>query len=211
MQMLKYVKYLKFYLNLKGGLPPEQQRGWSFARLRKDMNHVVCSSPLPPDLYPHHLLHNPIVVHQQGYCLLSISHLPAAIAHQGCPYLKHCSKILYTELLCNNWRKAMIIHNSFNFGNITLFTTKHLPNKPAALNRSLVPLSQSSPFPECLTWIQHPRILNVCSYTVPVKSLDTPTHSRVFLYFYYFLHCTIIVKTSKLWNNTYGIMYILQS
>ena len=30
--------------------------------------------------------------------------------------------------------------------------------------------------------------------TVPVKSLGTPTH------------CTIIVKTSKLWNNTYGIM-----
>ena len=34
-------------------------------------------------------------------------------------------------------------------------------------------------------------------HTVPVKSLDTPTHSRVFLYFYYFLHCRIIVKTSK--------------
>jgi hypothetical protein len=34
-------------------------------------------------------------------------------------------------------------------------------------------------------------------YTVPVKSLDTPTHSRVFLYFYYFIHCRIIVKTSK--------------
>ena len=32
---------------------------------------------------------------------------------------------------------------------------------------------------------------------VPVKSLDTPTHSRVFLYFDYFLHCRIIVKTSK--------------
>ena len=27
-------------------------------------------------------------------------------------------------------------------------------------------------------------------YAVPVKSLDThTTHSRVFLYFYYFLHC----------------------
>ena len=26
------------------------------------------------------------------------------------------------------------------------------------------------------------------------------------LIFYYFLHCRIIVKTSKLWNNTYGIM-----
>ena len=38
-----------------------------------------------------------------------------------------------------------------------------------------------------------------------VKSLNTPTHSRVFLYFYYFLHCRLIVKTSKLWNNTYGI------
>ena len=35
-------------------------------------------------------------------------------------------------------------------------------------------------------------------HAVPVKSLDTPTHSRVFLYFKYFLHCRIIVKTSKL-------------
>uniref|UniRef100_A0A4W5PWM1 Fibroblast growth factor 11a n=1 Tax=Hucho hucho TaxID=62062 RepID=A0A4W5PWM1_9TELE len=34
-------------------------------------------------------------------------------------------------------------------------------------------------------------------HTVPVKSLDTPTHSRV-LYLYYFLHCRTIVKTSKL-------------
>lgn len=34
--------------------------------------------------------------------------------------------------------------------------------------------------------------------TVPVKNLDTPTHSRVFLYFYSFLHCRIIVNTSKL-------------
>uniref|UniRef100_A0A8C7NZY0 EF-hand domain-containing protein n=1 Tax=Oncorhynchus mykiss TaxID=8022 RepID=A0A8C7NZY0_ONCMY len=41
----------------------------------------------------------------------------------------------------------------------------------------------------------------VRSLTVPVKSLDTPTHSRVFLYFYYFLHCRIIVKTSKIWNH----------
>ena len=32
--------------------------------------------------------------------------------------------------------------------------------------------------------------------------MDIPTHSRVYLYFYYFLHCRIIVKTSKLWNNT---------
>ena len=34
-------------------------------------------------------------------------------------------------------------------------------------------------------------------YTVPVKSLDTPTHLRFFLYLYYFLYCRIIVKTSK--------------
>ena len=45
------------------------------------------------------------------------------------------------------------------------------------------------------------------NYTVPVKTLDTPTHSRAFHYlFYYFLHCRIIVKTSKLWKNTNGIM-----
>ena len=33
------------------------------------------------------------------------------------------------------------------------------------------------------------------TYTVPVKSLDTPTHSRGFLYFYNVLHCRIMVKT----------------
>ena len=32
-------------------------------------------------------------------------------------------------------------------------------------------------------------------HTEPVKGLDTPTHSRVFLHFYYFLHCRITVKT----------------
>ena len=31
--------------------------------------------------------------------------------------------------------------------------------------------------------------------------LDTPTNSRIFLYLYYFLHCRIIVKPSKLRNN----------
>ncbi|CDQ77682.1 unnamed protein product [Oncorhynchus mykiss] len=35
-------------------------------------------------------------------------------------------------------------------------------------------------------------------FTVPVTSLDTFTHSRVFLYFCYFLHCRIILKISKL-------------
>jgi hypothetical protein len=41
--------------------------------------------------------------------------------------------------------------------------------------------------------------------TVPVKSLDTPTHSRAFLYIVLFvLHCRIIVKTSKSWNNTWN-------
>jgi hypothetical protein len=43
-------------------------------------------------------------------------------------------------------------------------------------------------------------------YSQKVKRLDTPTLSRFFLYLYYFLQCRIIVKTSKLWNNTYGIM-----
>ena len=38
------------------------------------------------------------------------------------------------------------------------------------------------------------------------KVFRTPTHSRGFLHIYYFLHSIIIVKTSKLWNNTYGIM-----
>ena len=45
-------------------------------------------------------------------------------------------------------------------------------------------------------------LLEMYTHTVPVKSLDTPTHSRVFLYFDYFLHCRTIVKTSKLLKNT---------
>ena len=36
-----------------------------------------------------------------------------------------------------------------------------------------------------------------CKHTVPFKILDTPTHSRVFIYFYNFLHCRIIVNTSN--------------
>jgi hypothetical protein len=35
------------------------------------------------------------------------------------------------------------------------------------------------------------------------SKVGTPTHSRVFLYFYNFLHCRII-KTSKLWNDTWN-------
>ena len=35
-------------------------------------------------------------------------------------------------------------------------------------------------------------------YTVPVKSLDTYSFKGFSLFFYYFLHCIIIVKTSKL-------------
>ena len=42
------------------------------------------------------------------------------------------------------------------------------------------------------------------SGTLPVKHFRSPTHSRVFLYFYYFLHCRIRVKISKLENNTWN-------
>jgi hypothetical protein len=41
---------------------------------------------------------------------------------------------------------------------------------------------------------------------LPVRRLDTPTHPWGFLYFHYFLHCRIIVKTSKIGNNTNGKM-----
>lgn len=46
-------------------------------------------------------------------------------------------------------------------------------------------------------------------HTIPVRSLDTPSHSMVFLYFYCFLHSKfrLTLETSKLWRNTYGIMY----
>jgi hypothetical protein len=55
----------------------------------------------------------------------------------------------------------------------------------------------------CLGKTQHSnRLWEI--YTVPVKSLDTPTHSRFFLYFDCVLHCIIIVKTSKLWTNTWN-------
>ena len=54
------------------------------------------------------------------------------------------------------------------------------------------------------TFLSDPKLLNGSLYTVPVKGLDTPTHSRVFIYFYYFVHCRIIVKTSTLWNKTWN-------
>ena len=41
-------------------------------------------------------------------------------------------------------------------------------------------------------------------HTVPVKRLSTPTHSMVLIYFYYFLLFLLILKTSKLWNNTWN-------
>jgi hypothetical protein len=52
-------------------------------------------------------------------------------------------------------------------------------------------------FPFQNSWSKH---------TLTDKSFKTLTHSRVFLYFYYYQHCRKIVKTSKLLNNTYGIM-----
>ena len=45
-------------------------------------------------------------------------------------------------------------------------------------------------------------------YIYRSKGFRTPTHSRVFLYFDYFLHCRIIVKTSELWNNTWNHVVI---
>ena len=45
-----------------------------------------------------------------------------------------------------------------------------------------------------------------CIYTPPVKSLDTPSHLMVFLYFHDYLHCNFSLKSSKLWMNTHGIM-----
>ena len=45
----------------------------------------------------------------------------------------------------------------------------------------------------------------VHTHTVPVKSLNTYSFQG-FSLFNYFLHCRIIVKTSSLLNDTYGIM-----
>ena len=61
-------------------------------------------------------------------------------------------------------------------------------------------------FSPSVMYNRHRQNRNFTGCRVPVKGLDTPTHSRVFLYFYYLLRCKIIVKTSKLLNNTYGIM-----
>ena len=44
---------------------------------------------------------------------------------------------------------------------------------------------------------------NVCMYSTSQKFGHTYSF-RVFLYLYYFLHCRIIVKTSKLCNNTWN-------
>ena len=48
-------------------------------------------------------------------------------------------------------------------------------------------------------WTQ-PLAMVYWPYTLLVKSFRTPTHSRVFLYFYYFQHCRISyeIKTMKL-------------
>ena len=62
--------------------------------------------------------------------------------------------------------------------------------------------------PPLLEWLQSYIFVCVC-VCVCVCSTSQKlghTHTRVFLYFYYFLHCSIIVKTSKLWNNRYGIL-----
>ena len=70
--------------------------------------------------------------------------------------------------------------------------------------RPLLPIWAQSLF-HSLVWIVCFWLLvyiNSPLHTLPVKSFRTPTRSKVFLYF---LHCRIIVKTSKLWNNTYGI------
>lgn len=45
-------------------------------------------------------------------------------------------------------------------------------------------------------------------YTVQTKSLDTPSHSKSFLYFHDYENCRFTLKASKLWINTCGIIYI---
>ena len=53
----------------------------------------------------------------------------------------------------------------------------------------------------CSIWV----FCEMYIYTVPVKSLDTPSHS--ILYCNFVLYCILILKTSKLWKNTFGIMW----
>ena len=43
--------------------------------------------------------------------------------------------------------------------------------------------------------------------TVQTKSLDTPSHSKSFLYFHDYENCRFTLKASKLWINTCGIIY----
>ena len=63
----------------------------------------------------------------------------------------------------------------------------------------------------------HPRVLLsiLGVYLRQLFKIKTPTVPKVtthlliqgfFFIFYYVLHCTVIVKISKLWNNTFGIM-----
>ena len=97
----------------------------------------------------------------------------------------------YSSTRCRLWRKR-----SYSCGR--RLTVDCLPSRHNYIEKT----SKKTYFPDVhfRFWMKDE------IHTVPVKSLDMPTHSRVFLYFYYFLHCRIIVKTSQLWNNTYGIM-----
>jgi hypothetical protein len=52
-------------------------------------------------------------------------------------------------------------------------------------------------------WVRRKGRGNVSIYIQYQSKVQTP-NSCVFLYFNYFLHCRIIVTTSKLWNNTWN-------
>ena len=52
-------------------------------------------------------------------------------------------------------------------------------------------------------------VLAYFSSTVQAKSFDTPSHSmRYIIYFHDYLHRRFSLKSSKLWMNTYVIMYL---
>ena len=85
-------------------------------------------------------------------------------------------------------------HSHFaTFGEVYAYNLMHMFNKSNVCtkqNALQLPLQRTS-----ARRTQH-SIGN--QWRAPVKCLDTPTNSRVFLYFYCFLHCRIIMKTSNL-------------
>ena len=99
----------------------------------------------------------------------------------------------------DNVLKPFIQSNGIYVNEYQISPPPSLPRQPSVFEQgSDTPVSvRAVGNPSCMA---APVPVAICLQdTVPVKSLDTPTHSGVVLYFDYFLHCRITVKTSTLY------------